>query len=143
MCKRVPVDTYRAQRRGGRGLQGAGTREEDWVEHLFVASTHDYLMVFTRTGQCYWIKVWEIPEGGRHAKGKPIVNLLKMAPGEEVAALVPVREFSEDRYLLFCTKLGVGEEDRALRLRQHSVGGAERDQRSRRGRADRRPNHRQ
>ena len=105
--KRVPVDTYRAQRRGGRGLQGAGTREEDWVEHLFVASTHDYLMVFTRTGQCYWIKVWEIPEGGRHAKGKPIVNLLKMAPGEEVAALVPVREFSEDRYLLFCTKLGV------------------------------------
>ena len=105
--KRVPVDTYHAQRRGGRGLQGAVTREEDWVEHLFVASTHDYLMVFTRTGQCYWIKVWEIPEGSRHAKGKPIVNLLKMAPGEEVAALVPVREFSEDRYLLFCTKLGV------------------------------------
>jgi DNA gyrase subunit A len=105
--KRVPVDTYRAQRRGGRGLQGMGTKEEDWVEHLFVASTHDYLMVFTRSGQCYWLKVWEIPEGGRVARGKPIVNLLNIAPGEEVAALVPVREFSSDRFLLFCTRQGV------------------------------------
>jgi DNA gyrase subunit A len=105
--KRVPVDTYRAQRRGGRGLQGMGTKEEDWVEHLFVASTHDYLMVFTRSGQCYWLKVWEIPEGGRAAKGKPIVNLLNISADESIAALVPVREFSEDRYLLFCTRHGV------------------------------------
>ena len=105
--KRVPVDTYREQRRGGRGLQGMGTKEEDWVEHLFVASTHDYLMVFTRSGQCHWLKVWEIPEGGRQARGKPIVNLLNVAPGEEVAALVPVRDFSENRYLFFVTRLGV------------------------------------
>jgi DNA gyrase subunit A len=105
--KRVPVDTYRAQRRGGRGLQGMGTKEEDWVEHLFVASTHDYLMVFTRSGQCHWLKVWEIPQGGRHARGKPIVNLLNMARGEEVAALVPVRDFSDDLYLFFCTRRGV------------------------------------
>ena len=105
--KRVPVATYRAQRRGGRGLQGMGTKDEDWVEHLFVASTHDYLMVFTRSGRCHWLKVWEIPEGGRAAKGKPIVNLLNMAPGEEVAALVPVREFRDDRYLFFCTRNGV------------------------------------
>ena len=105
--KRVPVDTYRAQRRGGRGLQGMGTKEEDWVEHLFVASTHDYLMVFTRSGQCHWVKVWQIPEGGRHARGKPIVNLLNMAPAEEVAALVPVRAFSDDLYLFFCTRRGV------------------------------------
>jgi DNA gyrase subunit A len=104
--KRVPVDTYRAQRRGGRGLQGMGTKEEDWVERLFVASTHDYLMVFTRSGQCHWLKVWEIPEGGRAAKGKPIVNLLNIPQGEEIAALVPVREFSDDRYLLFCTRQG-------------------------------------
>jgi DNA gyrase subunit A len=104
--KRVPVDTYRAQRRGGRGLQGMGTKEEDWVERLFVASTHDYLMVFTRSGQCHWLKVWEIPEGGRAAKGKPIVNLLNIPQGEEIAALVPVREFSDDRYLLFCTRHG-------------------------------------
>ena len=105
--KRVPIDTYRAQRRGGRGLQGMGTKEEDWVEHLFVASTHDYLMVFTRSGQCHWLKVWEIPEGGRAAKGKPIINLLNVAPEEEIAALVPVREFSEDRFLFFATRLGV------------------------------------
>ena len=63
--KRLPVDTYRAQRRGGRGLRGMGTKDEDWVEHLFVASTHDYLMIFTRRGQCYWLKVWEVPVGNR------------------------------------------------------------------------------
>jgi len=105
--KRIEVDTYRAQRRGGRGLRGMGTKEEDWVEHLFVASTHDYLMIFTRSGQCYWLKVWEIPPGARHSRGKPIVNLLNMAPGEEVAAVVPVRDFSDDLYLLFATRRGL------------------------------------
>ncbi|MGI9626617.1 MAG: DNA gyrase subunit A, partial [Longimicrobiales bacterium] len=104
--KRIPIDTYRAQRRGGRGLQGMGTKDEDWVEHLFVASTHDYLMVFTRSGQCYWVKVWGVPQGGRHAKGKPIVNLLNLNAGEEIASVVPVREFSDDKYLLFCTRRG-------------------------------------
>ena len=105
--KRLPIDTYRAQRRGGRGLRGMGTKDEDWVEHLFVASTHDYLMIFTRRGQCYWIKVWEIPVGGRTARGKPIVNLLNLSDEEEIASVVPVREFSEDRNLLFCTRLGM------------------------------------
>jgi len=105
--KRLPIDTYRAQRRGGRGLRGMGTKDEDWVEHLFVASTHDYLMIFTRRGQCYWIKVWEIPVGGRTARGKPIINLLNLSDEEEIASVVPVREFSEDRNLLFCTRLGV------------------------------------
>jgi DNA gyrase subunit A len=105
--KRIETDAYRAQRRGGRGLQGMGTKEEDWVEHLFVASTHDYIMIFTRSGQCYWLKVWEIPPGGRHSRGKPIVNLVNMIPGDEVAAIVPVREFSEDRFLLFATQQGV------------------------------------
>ncbi|HAD75792.1 MAG TPA: DNA gyrase subunit A, partial [Gemmatimonadetes bacterium] len=69
--KRTEVDTYRAQRRGGRGLQGMGTKEEDWVEHLFVASAHEYLMIFTRSGQCHWLKVWQIPPAGRHSRGKP------------------------------------------------------------------------
>ncbi len=105
--KRLPVDTYRAQRRGGRGLQGMGTKQEDWVEHLFVASTHDYLMIFTRRGQCYWLKVWEIPEGGRHSRGKPIVNLLNLSTDEAIAAVVPVREFADDKYLMFCTRKGV------------------------------------
>jgi len=105
--KRLPVDTYRAQRRGGRGLQGMGTKDEDWVEHLFVASTHDYIMIFTRRGQCYWLKVWELPEGGRHSRGKPIVNLLNLSDEEAVAAVVPVREFADDRHLMFCTRKGV------------------------------------
>ncbi len=105
--KRLPVDTYRAQRRGGRGLRGMDTKEEDWVEHLFVASTHDYLMIFTRRGQCYWIKVWELPVGGRNSRGKPIVNLLNLSDDEKIAAVVPVRVFADDKYLLFCTRNGV------------------------------------
>ena len=105
--KRLPVDTYRAQRRGGRGLRGMDTKEEDFVEHLFVASTHDYLMIFTRRGQCYWKKVWEIPEGSRASRGKPIVNLLNLGPDEKIAAVVPVREFSAEQYLIFGTRLGV------------------------------------
>jgi DNA gyrase subunit A len=105
--KRLPVDTYRAQRRGGRGLRGMDTKEEDWVEHLFVASTHDYLMIFTRRGQCYWKKVWEIPVGSRISRGKPIINLLNLGQDEQIAAVVPVREFSEDRFLIFGTRHGV------------------------------------
>ncbi len=105
--KRIGVDTYRAQRRGGRGLRGMNTKEEDWVEHLFVASTHDYIMIFTRSGQCYWLKVWEIPETGRHARGKPIVNLLNMVSEDDIAAVVAVREFSEERHLFFSTRKGV------------------------------------
>ena len=104
--KRTEVDTYRAQRRGGRGLQGMGTKEEDWVEHLFVASAHEYLMIFTRSGQCHWLKVWQVPPAGRHSRGKPIVNLLNIDPSDEIASVVAVREFSDDRYLLFCTKGG-------------------------------------
>jgi DNA gyrase subunit A len=105
--KRIPVDTYRMQARGGRGIAGMNTKEEDWVEHLFLASTHDYLMFFTRQGQCYWLKVHQIPQGGRNSRGKPIVNLLNIDREERIAALVPVREFSEDRYLLFSTRRGV------------------------------------
>jgi DNA gyrase subunit A len=105
--KRLPVGTYRAQRRGGRGLRGMETKEEDWVEHMFVASTHDYLMIFTRRGQCYWKKVWELPVGGRTSRGKPIVNLLNVSEDEKIAAVVPVREFRDDQYLLFGTRLGV------------------------------------
>ncbi len=104
--KRISMDTYRAQRRGGRGLQGMGTKDEDWVEHLFVASTHDYLMIFTRSGQCHWVKVWRIPQSSRHSRGKPIVNLLNLDPNDEIASVVPVREFVDDMYLMFCTRQG-------------------------------------
>ena len=105
--KRIPIDTYRAQRRGGRGIAGMDTKAEDWVEHLFVASTHDYLMAFTDRGRCHWVKVWGIPQGSRYSKGKPIVNFLELAPGEKVASVLPVREFARDRFLLFCTRNGV------------------------------------
>ena len=105
--KRIPIDTYRAQRRGGRGIAGMDTKAEDWVENLFVASTHDYLMVFTDRGRCHWVKVWGIPQGSRYSKGKPIVNFLELGRDEKVASVLPVREFSRDRFLLFCTRNGV------------------------------------
>jgi DNA gyrase subunit A len=93
--KRNPVSLYRAQKRGGRGRTGAATRDEDFLESLFVASTHSYLLVFSDKGKVYWLKVHEIPQAGRTAKGKPIVNLVQLAPGEKVAAILPVRRLPE------------------------------------------------
>ena len=104
--KRISISTYRRQRRGGRGLNGADLKEDDWVEHLFIASTHDYLLVFTNNGQLYWLKVHEIPQAGRAARGKPIVNCISIKPGEQIAALVPVREFAPDQFILFATRQG-------------------------------------
>ncbi|HVP68085.1 MAG TPA: DNA gyrase subunit A [Anaeromyxobacteraceae bacterium] len=93
--KRNPISLYRAQRRGGKGKTGAATRDEDFVESLFVASTHSYLLVFSDKGKVYWLKVHEIPQAGRQARGKPIVNLVQLAQGEKVAAILPVRELPE------------------------------------------------
>jgi DNA gyrase subunit A len=104
--KRIPVSTYRRQRRGGRGLAGMGTKEADWVEHLFIASTHDYVLFFTQAGQVYWLKVYDIPQGGRAARGKPIVNLVQIKEGERIAAFVAVREFDEQHFLMFATANG-------------------------------------
>jgi len=104
--KRLPVTTYRSQRRGGRGITGAGTREEDFIEHLFIASTHSYILVYTDRGRVYWLKVHEIPQGGRTAKGKAIVNVVEMSQTERVAAVVPVKGFQEDRYIFLCTRGG-------------------------------------
>jgi DNA gyrase subunit A len=105
--KRLPLTTYRAQRRGGRGTQGAATKEEDWIEHLYTAQTHDYVMIFTSRGHCYWLKVHEIPEASRASRGKPIVNLLDLNEDERIASIVPVREFRDDRYLMFLSRRGV------------------------------------
>jgi DNA gyrase subunit A len=104
--KRISLDTYRQQRRGGRGIAGMGTKEEDWVEHLFTASTHDYLMFFTARGQVYWLKVHQIPRASRASRGKPIVNLLNISKNETIASIVRTREFPEDRYLMFATRGG-------------------------------------
>jgi len=105
--KRIPVTTYRRQRRGGRGLNGMGTKEDDWVEHLFIASTHDYVLFFTNNGQIYWLKVYDIPQGGRAARGKPIINLIQIGASERIAAFVSVRDFDDNRSLMFATAKGL------------------------------------
>jgi DNA gyrase subunit A len=105
--KRMPVDTYRRQRRGGRGVTGMATKEEDWVEHLFVASTHDYILFFTARGRVHWLKVHRIPQTGRAARGRPIINLIRISKDDRVTAMLPVREFREDEYLLFATRKGL------------------------------------
>jgi DNA gyrase subunit A len=105
--KRLPPEVYRQQRRGGRGVAGMGTKEDDWVQHLYLASSHDYLMCFTEAGHVYWLKVYEVPSGSRTARGKPIVNLLNIGSDERIASIVPVRDFPEDRNLIFATRLGL------------------------------------
>ncbi|MBS4212387.1 MULTISPECIES: DNA gyrase subunit A [Neobacillus] len=107
--KRLPVSTYRAQKRGGRGIQGMGTNEDDFVEHLITTSTHDTILFFTNKGKVYRSKGYEIPEYGRTAKGIPIINLLGIEKGEWVNAIIPVEEFVDDWYLFFTTKEGVSK----------------------------------
>jgi len=105
--KRNPVTLYRAQRRGGKGKIGTTTREEDFVEYMFIASMHAYILFFTTIGKVYWIKVHELPQASRAARGRPIVNLLNLESGERVSAFLPVREFQEGRYIVFATKNGL------------------------------------
>lgn len=104
--KRLPVSSYRKQRRGGKGVTGADMKEEDFVEHLFIASTHDYILFFTDKGIVHWLKVHEIPEAGRTSKGRPIINLLMLGTGENISAFVPVRQFKDGEYLVMATKNG-------------------------------------
>ncbi len=104
--KRLPVGAYRKQKRGGKGVTGAEVKEEDFIEHLFVASTKDYLLIFTDKGQVHWLKVYEIPQASRISKGKAIVNLLQMAPGYKISSTVPVKEFIVDKYLVMATRRG-------------------------------------
>jgi len=106
--KRTPISTYRQQRRGGTGRKGMSTREEDFVEHLFVASTHDYILVFTNTGRVYWLKVYEVPELSAAGKGKAVANLVSLQPGETVRAWLTVRDLEEEnRYVFFATRNGL------------------------------------
>lgn len=105
--KRIPVTTYHRQRRGGKGITGMGTKEEDFVKTLFVASTHSYILFFTNFGRCYWLKVFELPQGGRAAKGRPIVNMLDLQKDEKIAAYLSVREFNGGNFILMATKKGL------------------------------------
>ncbi len=105
--KRTALNTYRTQRRGGRGVQGAMSKDEDFVEHLFIANTHNYMLFFTDQGKCYWLKVYDIPQGGRATRGRAIVNLIGCEPGEKVEAFVSVKEFDDNHYIVMCTRNGI------------------------------------
>jgi DNA gyrase subunit A len=110
--KRTPVSDYRQQQRGGKGRIGMRTREEDFVERVFVASTHSYLLIFTNRGKVHWLKVYEIPDVGTAGKGKAIVNLVNLAPEEKMTAVLPVTEFTQDRFVMFATRRGVVKKTR-------------------------------
>jgi DNA gyrase subunit A len=121
--KRLSLDSYRAQRRGGRGVTGIKMRDEDFVEHLFVASTHSYILFFTDRGRCHWLKVHEIPVAGRQARGKAIVNLLGLANGERITGRVPVSEFGEDEFLITATRKGMIKKTQLSRYGRPRRGG--------------------
>mgnify|MGYP001465862043 FL=1 len=105
--KRTALNTYRSQRRGGRGVQGAMSKDEDFVEHLFIANTHNYMLFFTDTGKCYWLKVYDIPQAGRASRGRAIVNLIGCNPEEKVEAFVSVKDFDDDHYIVMATQNGI------------------------------------
>jgi len=105
--KRIPMDTYKSQNRGGKGIKGMQTREEDFVKNIFITSTHHYILFFTNKGKVYRMKAYEIPEAGRTARGTAIVNLLQLDPGEQITAVIPLKEYEEDKFLLMATKKGI------------------------------------
>ncbi len=110
--KAQPLADYRAQKRGGRGKQATATKEDDFIDNLFIANTHDYVLCFSSRGQLYWIKVYNVPQGGRASRGKPIVNLLPLTDGEKITAILPVREFDENKYIFMATANGTVKKTR-------------------------------
>jgi DNA gyrase subunit A len=121
--KRNAVSLYRAQRRGGKGKTGMRPKEEDFVENLFIASTHSYILIFTTLGKVYWLKVHEIPQGGRASRGKAIVNLLSLAPEEKVTTILPVKEFEEGKYIVTATAKGVIKKTELMAYSNPRAGG--------------------
>ncbi|SAI12567.1 DNA gyrase subunit A [Bordetella ansorpii] len=104
--KSQPLSEYRSQKRGGRGKQATAMKENDWIDQLFIANTHDYLLCFSNRGRVYWLKVWEVPQGTRGSRGRPIVNMFPLAEGEKITVVLPVKEFSEDHYVFMATSRG-------------------------------------
>ncbi len=121
--KNTPLSVYRSQRRGGKGKTGITTKDTDFVENIFVASTHSYVLFFTNLGRCYWLKVHEIPEAGPSAKGKAIVNLLDLSSSEKVAAVLPVREFREGQFIAMATKNGIVKKTELMAYSNPRAGG--------------------
>ncbi|MDR3323534.1 MAG: DNA gyrase subunit A [Zoogloeaceae bacterium] len=104
--KSQPLADYRAQRRGGRGKQATAMKDDDFIDHLFVANTHDYILCFSNRGRCYWLKVYEVPQGSRGSRGRPIVNMFPLEEGEQINAILPVKAFTDDQYIFMCTVQG-------------------------------------
>ncbi len=121
--KRIALDTYRQQHRGGRGVVAATTNEEDFVDRLFIATNHSYMLFFTNTGKVHWLKVYHIPESSRTAKGKAIVNLLELQEGESITAMIPIRFFNEDHFLVMATKRGVVKKTALVEYSRPRKGG--------------------
>ncbi len=121
--KRIPLDSYRSQHRGGKGIIGMQTRDEDFVQRLFLSSNHSYILFFTSKGKVYRIKTWEIPEAGRNAKGTPIVNVLRLEEGEKINAVIPIKEFGIDQYLMMITKKGIIKKTMAQAFNNIRKGG--------------------
>jgi DNA gyrase subunit A len=121
--KRNAISLYRSQRRGGRGKMGMTTKEEDFVEHLFIASTHSYILIFTDAGKVFWLKVHEIPQGGRMTRGKAIVNLLNISSEEKITAILPVRAFEDGKYVVMTTKMGVVKKTDLMSYSHPRTGG--------------------
>jgi len=121
--RRLPISAYRKQKRGGKGVSGSGTRDEDFIEHLFIASTHEYILFFTDKGKVYWLKVHEIPQVGRLAKGRAVINLLSLATGERVSSFIPVKEFDGEKSLVLATKKGVIKKTRLDAFKNPRKGG--------------------
>ena len=104
--KAQPVDEYRAQKRGGRGKQATATKEDDFVDRMFIANTHDYILCFSNRGRVYWLKVYNVPQGSRTSRGKPIVNLVPLVENEKITAILPVKEFTETQFVFMATAMG-------------------------------------
>jgi DNA gyrase subunit A len=121
--KRMSVDEYRTQKRGGRGITGATTREEDFIEHLFVANTHDYILFFTDRGRVYWLKVYAIPQGSRISKGRPIINLIDIEKGEQVKTFLSVKEFDENLSVVMGTEKGIVKKTNLMAFSRPRKGG--------------------
>jgi len=121
--KRNAVSLYKSQRRGGKGKVGMGTKEEDFVENIFIASTHQYVLIFTNRGKVHWLKVYQIPQGGRAAKGKAIVNLINISPGERMAAILPIRDFADGKSVVMVTKKGIVKKTELAAFSNPRTGG--------------------
>jgi len=104
--KSQPLSEYRAQKRGGRGKQATSMKEDDWIDTLFIANTHDHILCFSNRGRVYWVKVYEVPQGSRNSRGRPIVNMFPLQDGEKITVVLPVKEFSADKYVFMATALG-------------------------------------